>query len=287
MQIFLLYLFLFITGCMIGWVLEFVFRRLFTVKKWVNPGFMKGPWLPLYGFGMLLMFTLSYLCVSLFPETINFYNPLGGLFERNYTSGPTWADLIPISLMWIGMNLLEFLAGLIFIKGFRVKLWDYTNIKGNFMGIVCPLFSVIWLAVAVIFYYGIDPFMYLVSTKMHTYMFGGNGAVAHFGFIFVLGVLYGFMIYDFIVSIDAFKAITNFAKEKGLVDRYESLKEKWSQSVESAKHKIKIELPKPEHEGPGIKEKLAEMIYIDPEKEKLKGQNYDENGRPAKIDEEK
>ena len=111
MQILLIYLFLFIVGCILGWFIEVLFRRFFSAKRWVNPGFMKGPWLPLYGFGVIVMFTLSFVCVSFFPENMQFYNPLGGLFERDYISGPTINDLIPILLMWIGMLLLEFFAG--------------------------------------------------------------------------------------------------------------------------------------------------------------------------------
>jgi uncharacterized membrane protein len=80
MKIFLLYLFLFILGCLLGWVIEVLFRRYVSAKKWVNPGFMKGPWLPLYGFGVITMFSMCYLVVSFFPESLRFYNPLGGLF---------------------------------------------------------------------------------------------------------------------------------------------------------------------------------------------------------------
>lgn len=35
------------------------------------------------------------------------------------------------------MTLLELVAGLIFVKGFKVRLWDYTNDRGNFKGIIC------------------------------------------------------------------------------------------------------------------------------------------------------
>ena len=283
MQIFLLILFLFIVGCVIGWIIEVLFRRFFSAKRWVNPGFMKGPWLPLYGSGMVVMFIMCFLCIYLLPDSIRFYNPLGGLFERNYVSGPTPYDLIPIMLMWAGMVLLEFFTGLIFIKGFHVKLWDYTNMKGNIMGIVCPVFSLIWLSVAVIFYYALDPFIYVLSTHVHVYMFGGEGEVAHFGFIFALGLVYGIMIYDFVSSLGVFSAVSKFAKESGLVDRFESVKEKWSESVELAKSKLGLDKEKPEKEESAIKEKIAEMVYIDPEKEKHKTSNYDEHGRPIKT----
>ncbi|MBO4323315.1 MAG: putative ABC transporter permease, partial [Clostridia bacterium] len=175
MQIFLLYLFLFLVGSFGGWICEVLFRRFFSAKKWVNPGFMKGPWLPLYGFGVVVMFTVCYLCLSVSPDTVRFFNPFGGLFEKDYTSSPTFADAIPVLVMWIGMLVLEFSAGLIFIKGFKVKLWDYSNLKGNIKGIVCPMFSLLWLFVALVFYYVIDPPLYLLSQGVYAYMFGENG----------------------------------------------------------------------------------------------------------------
>ena len=275
-------------GCFLGWVIEVFFRRFISAKKWVNPGFMKGPWLPLYGFGVITMFTMTYLCVSFFPTSMHFYNPLGGLFGNDYKSGPTVNDLIPIALMWIGMVTLEFVSGLIFIKGFHVKLWDYTNMKGNVLGIICPVFNAIWLAVAVLFYYGVNPFLYVLSTNVYDYMFGTNGGVAHFGFIFAIGILYGLMIWDFSTSIGLFAAVSKFSKESGILEKYESAKEKWEKHVKEAKKKMFEILPEPKKVNSpkvdAIKEKIAEAIYIDPEKEKNKTSNYDDKGRPIKID---
>ena len=261
-----------------GWVAEVLFRRLFSAKKWVNPGFMKGPWLPIYGFGVMAMFAVCYLCITFLPSELRFFNPFGGLFGKDYVSAPTFADLIPISLTWLSACLLEFLVGTIFIRGAKVRLWDYSNIKGNYKGIVCPLFSAIWLVVAVVFYYGVDPLLYMLSSEVYAYMFGAGRHIAHFGFIFLLGIFYGLLIYDFAVSIEMFKRISRFAKEFGLQERYESLKQKWKIATNRPTRKVKPASP--------IKEKLAEMIYIDPEKEKKKNLNYDSKGRPIREKDE-
>ena len=292
MKILLIYLFLFIFGSMLGWVIEVFFRRFFSAKKWVNPGFMKGPWLPLYGFGVILMFTMCYLCISFLPSSMVFYNPLGDLFGKAGVSNANINDLFPIVLMWIGMVLLEFFAGLIFIKGFHVKLWDYTNMKGNILGVICPVFTLIWGVVAVLYYYAVNPFMYRIATYMHDYMFGGNGQVAHFGFLFALGVLYGIMIYDFVTSIGLFNSISRFAKEKGIIAKAEELRDGWSKMTKVGKDKIFDSLPQSvkdaiiEHEenskNSAIKKKINEAILIDPSKENDASQNYDEKGRPIK-----
>ncbi|MBQ9448502.1 MAG: putative ABC transporter permease [Acholeplasmatales bacterium] len=289
MQLLLTYLVLFILGCMVGYVIEVLFRRFFSAKKWVNPGFMSGPWLPLYGFGVVVMFSMCLFCYSIFPEdVIVFYNPMNNLFDRKVGSGPTWADLIPISMMWIGMVLLELVAGLIFIKKLHVKLWDYSNIKGNFKGIICPLFSAIWLVVSVIFYYLVDPILYVVAENVHTYIFGGNGMVANVGIIFAIGLVYGIFIYDLVVSLNIFKFLREFAQDKGIADRYESMREKFSSVARAARKKVPFHMPQKEDENEHsriaiLKEKFIEAMYIDPEKEKHKENNYDESGRPIKI----
>lgn len=50
MSLFLTIAFLFFIGSMAGWVIEVVFRRFFSSanpeRKWINPGFLSGPYLP-------------------------------------------------------------------------------------------------------------------------------------------------------------------------------------------------------------------------------------------------
>ena len=297
MQILLIYLFLFLFGAILGWVIELLFRRFVSAKKWVNPGFMRGPWLPLYGFGVVVMLTMTYVCSQVFPNDFIFYNPLGNLFGRTNTNGATFYDLIPIVLMWSGMVLLEFIAGIIFIKGFKVKLWDYTNLKGNIMGIICPLFSFIWLVVSVIYYYLLNPYIYNLSLKVYDYMFGINGERIHFGFIFILGIMYGFMIYDFVTSINLFASISRFAKDSGVIKRYEDLKQSLKTTIDENKKKLFATLPEKIKLGKitqkekkiesDITKKISEALYIDPSKEKNKSANYDESGRPIKMEDEK
>ena len=53
MSIFLTLAFLFFIGAILGWGLEVFYRRFFSKanpeRRWINPGFCTGPWLPLYG----------------------------------------------------------------------------------------------------------------------------------------------------------------------------------------------------------------------------------------------
>lgn len=65
MNFFLTLAFLFFIGSTIGWGIEVIFRRFFSSanpeRKWINPGFLNGPYLPLYGFGLCFLYLLASL----------------------------------------------------------------------------------------------------------------------------------------------------------------------------------------------------------------------------------
>ena len=68
MSLFLVLTFLFFVGSVAGWVLELFYRRFFSrnnpERKWINPGFLTGPYLPLYGFSLVILFSLSHINVT-------------------------------------------------------------------------------------------------------------------------------------------------------------------------------------------------------------------------------
>ena len=120
---FLTLAFLFSVGSMCGWGLEVLFRRFFSAHHWVNPGFLVGPYLPLYGFSLCTLYLLAGL-------------------EQLITLEQEWLrKLLLFLLMAIAITILEYVAGLIFIRGMKIKLWDYSERWGNINGIICPLFS--------------------------------------------------------------------------------------------------------------------------------------------------
>ena len=55
MNLFLTLAFLFLIGSVLGWGLEVIFRRFFSAHHWVNPGFLVGPYLPLYGSSLCVL----------------------------------------------------------------------------------------------------------------------------------------------------------------------------------------------------------------------------------------
>jgi uncharacterized membrane protein len=148
---------LFVIGSLIGWIIELFFRRFVSQKKWMNPGFLTGPYLPIYGFGVLVLYGVSNLPLGISNQPVDI--------------------IVHILVIGVGMTVVEFIAGLIFIKGLKVKLWDYSDRKGNIMGIICPLFSLIWLVVGSLYYFFLNPFLvegisWISENLIYTYFVG-------------------------------------------------------------------------------------------------------------------
>ena len=164
---------LFVIGSTLGYVIELLFRRFVSQKRWVNPGFMVGPYIPLYGFGVLILYGLSNV-------------PL------DYFGLPNWANiLITLFAIGIALTLIELVAGLIFIKGLHMKLWDYSNRWGNFKGLICPLFSLIWFGAGVAYYFLLNPILVKALLFIAQYPI----------YVFFTGVVIGMILVDFAYSL--------------------------------------------------------------------------------------
>jgi uncharacterized membrane protein len=285
----LLYMYLFLAGSISGYIIEVLYRRFVSVKRWVNPGFNKGPWIPLYGCGVVVMSAITTSFVALFHSNgIALYNPYD-LYGTGVGSGPTPYDLIPILIMGVGMTLLELVAGLIFVKGFKVRLWDYSNDKHNFMGIICPLFSVIWIVVAILFYYCLSPFITHKAQQdvASILMLNDYGGFPKVHIILILGIVYGFLIYDFVQSMGLFGRVSKIAKKIGGIIHYDEFNddrarfnhEALSQIDQMLPDKLKEALEKlrARDQKKTISYRIRRFLYIDPDK---KDNNFDEQGRP-------
>lgn len=200
--------FLFFVGSCIGWGLEVLFRRFFSAKKWINPGFLTGPYLPLYGFGLVGLYLVCLIPVN---------------------TGKYWLDCVIIVLiMGASMTLIEYLAGIIFIKGMKIKLWDYSDRKGNIQGIICPLFSLIWTAVGALYLFVVDPF---VISWVEWF-------VSHIAFAFVVGLFFGVFAVDLAHSVGLSVKIRTFAKKNGVIIVYEKLKESVKERIEKFRNGV-------------------------------------------------
>ena len=74
MSDFLVIAFLFFVGSIVGWLIEIVFRRFFSSAnkehRWINPGFLIGPYLPLYGCSLCVLFLLARINITFIKNII-------------------------------------------------------------------------------------------------------------------------------------------------------------------------------------------------------------------------
>ena len=197
---------LFVIGSLLGWLIELFFRRFVSQKKWMNPGFLTGPYLPIYGFGVTVLYGVSNI-------------PLG-------IESQVWDTAVRVVIIGFGMTLIEFIAGLIFIKGFKIKLWDYSNRKGNVMGIICPSFSLIWLAVGSLYYFLLNPILvqgisWISENLIYTYF---------------VGAVIGAILVDFSYSVHLATKLKEFKELQDL--RFEEFKKEFKKRVNELKSKI-------------------------------------------------
>ena len=214
MNYFIKLAFLFFVGCIVGWVGEFFFRRFAPVKsvshKWENPGFLMGPYLPVYGFGQVI----CYLVCDFYSK----YTPHGWL-----------GVIVTFFIMAIVLTFIELIAGLIFINMLKVQLWDYEDEWLNFKGIICPLYSAMWGIFGVGYYYLVHPYA----------MDAVDWLSRNLAFSFVVGFFYGIFTLDVVFSFNLVVKVKAFADEHDIVVRYNDFLD----SINGYKVKIK-ESPK-------------------------------------------
>ncbi len=214
MNFFLLFAFLFFVGSCLGWCMELLFRRFISKNNpdrvWINPGFLTGPYLPLYGFGLWGMYEVSYVI-------------------RMLIQGNPAIDLpLIFVIMAIVMTFTEYIAGLIFIKGMNLKLWDYSREKLNIQGIICLKFSVIWGLLGTVYYFTIDRY---VEDWV-------NWLSGHLAYSFFVGMFFGIFVVDLAVSLQLSMKIRKFAVDNQLVVKYEELKHHIREQKEASREKI-------------------------------------------------
>ena len=185
---------IFILGGVLGYILELFYRRI-RHGKWINPGFLAGPFLPLYGFGTLFLYILCLWGERTFAVTV-----LG--------------KLCLLLLIAVVMTLVELITGLIFVYGMRVKLWDYSELWGNFKGIICPLFSLIWGLIGAFYYF-----------VLHRYLLGAVAFLKENPFdTFIVGLFFGVFLVDVCYSFGVVTKLRALAKKSRSIIGLENLK---------------------------------------------------------------
>lgn len=111
------WLILFFSYCVAGWVWESCFVSA-KQHKWVNRGFLNGPWLPIYGSGAIIVL---------------------------FTTLPVQNNLFLVWLFgMISATILEYVTGAAIEKIFKVRYWDYSSHRFQVRGYICLTSSIAW-----------------------------------------------------------------------------------------------------------------------------------------------
>ena len=107
---------------LLGWCAEVIFAAV-KEHRLVNRGFLCGPICPIYGFGMVaLLYAARALGAPGLPLSVPVVFVVGGVLT----------------------TLLELVAGWGLYRLFRIRWWDYSHLKWNLGGYICPQFSLLW-----------------------------------------------------------------------------------------------------------------------------------------------
>ncbi len=114
-----IYIILFMVYSVIGWIME-VILGLIERHKFVNRGFLIGPYCPIYGFGAVAITIL----LGNFMKTINDVSLADSI----------WISSIVIICI---CGALEYFTSYIMEKLFHARWWDYKRFKFNINGRIC------------------------------------------------------------------------------------------------------------------------------------------------------
>lgn len=139
---------LFVIYAFIGWIMETTYASILE-KRFINRGFLSGPFCPIYGFGFVI------LILVLEPLKDN------------------------ILLLFIGSvvltSILEYFTGYILETVFRNTWWDYSNEPFNLKGRICLKFSLLWGVLSVFFIRTVYPY----TSLLIEYASDKNNAAMH------------------------------------------------------------------------------------------------------------
>lgn len=121
-----------------GWILETISASI-VAKRFINRGFLFGPFCPIYGFGAILIIQSAIV--------------LDGILKIASLS----SLIIKIVVAIIFATLLEYFTGAMLEKIFKRRWWDYSNEFLNIKGRVCLKYSIMWGIMAYILIKFIHP----------------------------------------------------------------------------------------------------------------------------------
>lgn len=112
--------------CFFGWIIESIYVSVCT-GNWVNRGFMRGPVIPIYGTGAII------ILFAVIP----------------FRTSP----ILVLIIGTIAASVLEFVTGFVMERIYKVRYWDYSDKPFNLCGYICLFNSLCWGVLSILLIY--------------------------------------------------------------------------------------------------------------------------------------
>ncbi len=200
------YLIIFYIYSFCGWFLESV-GGILNVKKFVNRGFLIGPYCPVYGIGVVLI----------------------TFFLQKYVN-----DILVLYFMSVLIcGFLEYFTSYIMEKVFHARWWDYHNMKFNINGRICLETLIPFGFVGVWLVKFVNPLIFKLLASMNKTLIVIGFCVITF--LFIIDVIISFSV--------IFKFRRNVKNvESEIKDNTDEIVQKVKEEFEDFKYKISLSL---------------------------------------------
>jgi len=131
-------------GCFLGYIIETLLKTF--IFHSMNNGILYGPWIPVYGFGLLI---------------INFVVDKMAIIKKSKTKKLVLLFFISLLLLTI----LEEIGGLMIELIFHKTFWSYKNMPFHVGKYISVEMSVLWSLAALVFTNYIRPFFEIIVKK--------------------------------------------------------------------------------------------------------------------------
>lgn len=151
-----IYFLLFISYAFLGWCMEVTCKSI-QYKKFINRGFLIGPYCPIYGWGALAITILL----------------------KRYMEDP----LVLFVMSTLICSIIEYLTSYFMEKKYHARWWDYSNKKFNINGRICLETLIPFGILGVAIMYGTNPILFKLYNQIPQLVINILTAILFIGFI--------------------------------------------------------------------------------------------------------
>ena len=170
-----LYFLFFMVYSFLGWIVEII-DEFFYSRKFINRGFLIGPYLPIYGFGGLFI----------------------SLLLQRFDNKPVLLFILSICIC----SVLEYFTSYVLEKIFNARWWDYSRYKYNLNGRICLNTLIPFGLLGLFMIYFLNPIIYGLLNKLDSQVM-----------IYLAIFLFVVFVIDFIVSVSILDLIKSSIKK--------------------------------------------------------------------------